>query len=176
MRERQKYGVWYGWNGGITPAYAGKTSEKSFSETSKRDHPRVCGKDVLTTARAFLCPGSPPRMRERPDTLPTPAGLSRITPAYAGKTKLRCELVIPAWDHPRVCGKDPALCPSRWPEAGSPPRMRERLGSFSVFTSGVRITPAYAGKTGCRHREPGTVRDHPRVCGKDFHSAYTDGS
>ena len=27
----------------ITPAYAGKSSAKSFNEAASRDHPRVCG-------------------------------------------------------------------------------------------------------------------------------------
>ena len=33
-----------------------------------------------------------------------------ITPAYAGKTKVREPNLLVSKDHPRVCGKDPRKC------------------------------------------------------------------
>ena len=56
-------------NGGITPAYAGKTNTRNSFVNKGRDHPRVCGKDFTLT--------------------PPPNNDPRITPAYAGKTQSR---------------------------------------------------------------------------------------
>jgi|GEM_PF-2975105 len=54
---------------GITPAYAGKTwPKKSYGETGG-DHPRVCGKDFTNDVKKHVDQGSPPRMRERLDTI-----------------------------------------------------------------------------------------------------------
>ena len=50
---------------------------------------------------------------------------------------------------------------------GSPPRVREKhIVSIEVDTS-CRITPACAGKTATRDGVNVSVRDHPRVCGKN---------
>ena len=51
---------------GITPACAGKTTKKSWCCLLERDHPRVCGKNVLDQTQAFSRWGSPPRVREKP--------------------------------------------------------------------------------------------------------------
>ena len=49
---------------------------------------------------------------------------------------------------------------------GSPPPMRGKVGSLSIFAVSDRITPAYAGKSsdGCRCAMQGW--DHPRLCGE----------
>ena len=71
----------------------------------------------------------------------------RITPAYAGNTKLIYTLSAVHEDHPRVCGKH--LTDSRCErlESGSPPRMRETLSLSDGPRSFWGITPAYAGNT-----------------------------
>ena len=48
---------------GITPAYAGNRYAKSFGMTSIRDHPRVCGEQMLSFLSLSTDVGSPPRMR-----------------------------------------------------------------------------------------------------------------
>ena len=50
---------------GITPAYAGKTTLKNKTDSSSKDHPRVCGKDYEFYLVMREIGGSPPRMRER---------------------------------------------------------------------------------------------------------------
>ena len=45
--------------------------------------------------------------------------------------------------------------------------MRERLMTGGVLKRMVRITPAYAGKTAFIAPFTFSLRDHPRVCGKD---------
>ncbi len=87
MRERLKRLVTPSGRIGITPAYAGKTRELALILHLPRDHPRVCGKDSLGAVSLAFCLGSPPRMRERLIGCGVFSVLSRITPAYAGKTE-----------------------------------------------------------------------------------------
>ena len=46
--------------------------------------------------------------------------------------------------------------------------MRERPWDETHEEAEVRITPAYAGKTSSGSSIACAMRDHPRVCGKDF--------
>lgn len=90
----------------ITPAYAGKTyTFESLGQFSK-DHPRVCGKNICRQRPKRYNLGSPPRMREKPAKNIGIKALSRITPAYAGKTLHLLQLRQLFQDHPRVCGKN----------------------------------------------------------------------
>jgi len=71
---------------GITPAYAGKTKVHYHMLRQAGDHPRVCGKDLLTRSMIPATKGSPPRMRERRNIIGVLVVSIGITPAYAGKT------------------------------------------------------------------------------------------
>ena len=73
-------------NSGITPACAGKTCLSLLVHRHKRDHPRMCGKDVLVRCVIALS--------------------AWITPACAGKTKAFSDEKATLGDHPRMCGKD----------------------------------------------------------------------
>ena len=91
--------------GGITPAYAGKSSGPACAPARGRDHPRVCGEkpDAATVLPRLM--GSPPRMRGK-----APAGFvyfcqGGITPAYAGKSWTVSAYKDAYRDHPRVCGE-----------------------------------------------------------------------
>ena len=70
-------------------------------------------------------------------------------------------------DHPRVCGEK-AGHETSWLlyPIGSPPRVRGKVACQGPRVARYRITPAYAGKRGHRRFGPGTIRDHPRVCGE----------
>ena len=70
-----------------------------------------------------------------------------LTPAYAGKTSHFMTRRASFGAHPRVCGEDGRGQLSERPVEGSPPRMRGRLLFEPGDTLGVRLTPAYAGKT-----------------------------
>ncbi|KXB48036.1 hypothetical protein HMPREF3190_01687 [Umbribacter vaginalis] len=74
---------------GITPAYAGKTFQQLLPFDPHWDHPRVCGKNEFLNIVARFPRGSPPRVREKLLQYQVAAGVSGITPAYAGKTLLR---------------------------------------------------------------------------------------
>ena len=71
---------------GITPACAGKTNFKDIFLFNGWDHPRVCGKNLLTRRTRNSCPGSPPRVREKHPEIDENTGNVGITPACAGKT------------------------------------------------------------------------------------------
>ena len=73
-------------NGGITPAYAGKTGEKVSEIDIFKDHPRLRGKDVAENTQYAQTLGSPPLTRERRIGKFLESQKPRITPAYAGKT------------------------------------------------------------------------------------------
>ena len=73
----------------ITPACAGKTNGEKLEIWEIEDHPRVCGKDVIPETVGQDTGGSPPRVRERLDLLPPKSTPTGITPACAGKTKIK---------------------------------------------------------------------------------------
>ena len=153
---------------GITPARAGKTFRFRFPPYGLRDHPRSCGKDIISQDFWKARKGSSPLVRERPGLTQAEITKVRITPARAGKTTLSGYEYAYAQDHPRSCGKDHVLLWVLVLVSGSPPLVRERpLGGFGV-RAGARITPARAGKTiPCRPKS-WPAQDHPRSCGKDL--------
>ena len=91
----------------------------------------------------------------------------RITPAHAGKTRLKKQNLLRPPDHPRACGEN--CCHSRLSSgsSGSSPRMRGKrlqlLHQLLVF----RITPAHAGKTQKTFSFSTRRADHPRACGEN---------
>ena len=91
----------------------------------------------------------------------------RITPACAGKTYELYPIIKLTEDHPRVCGKNRAPELVGNPDKGSPPRVREKPVLIVLITVISGITPACAGKTAKDARRKPSVKDHPRVCGKN---------
>ena len=151
----------------ITPACAGKTTLFQNRRYSSRDHPRMCGKDDNNCVSVSGILGSPPHVRERPLGQCILMMAVRITPACAGKTGFHSFNASSARDHPRMCGKD-ANSYSVWqPRLGSPPHVRERPGDALRRHVEVGITPACAGKTQTGKVYGYSIRDHPRMCGKD---------
>ena len=78
---------------GITPACAGKTRQRLCRLPSGKDHPRVCGENVVGIGLNLVEIGSPPRVRGK---LPLPVSTFvnvRITPACAGKTFITLRLI-----------------------------------------------------------------------------------
>ena len=72
---------------------------------------------------------------------------SRITPAYAGKSRaFRLQFAL-LQDHPRLCGEKGILRRTRKSRIGSPPPMRGKGRLKNLPIPQIRITPAYAGKS-----------------------------
>ena len=108
----------------ITPAYAGKTHSLPHSCGITADHPRVCGENLKHCSGKRTLSGSPPRMRGKHCGIGYDILLSRITPAYAGKTAGGNITTTAASDHPRVCGENSCSTVTAVAPPGSPPRMR----------------------------------------------------
>ncbi len=131
---------------GITPAYAGKSSRSQNSRLERRDHPRLCGEKTIPLLCRRSTEGSPPPMRGKVDSMYEVGFQSRITPAYAGKSKKNVN----------VHGKN----------HGSPPPMRGKVLPPCYPPRFPRITPAYAGKRQLELVRAFLMRDHPRLCGE----------
>ena len=151
---------------GITPAYAGKRRLCVVAAHLGRDHPRVCGEKCAPTAQQNTATGSPPRMRGKAGQIQSQTPELGITPAYAGKSLRLCILSRLLQDHPRVCGEKKNVRLTKNSLAGSPPRMRGKVGLLTLRYCYRRITPAYAGKRSGIQRLQSQVWDHPRVCGE----------
>ena len=92
--------------------------------------------------------------------------VSRITPAYAGKSFFCPDRILWDRDHPRVCGEKLYMPCAIAPNVGSPPRMRGKVSAERARSNAARITPAYAGKSYLIGTGLGDTEDHPRVCGE----------
>ena len=140
---------------GITPAYARKSKYCHFPTSLDWDYPRVCGEKVGAGLFQEAVLGSSPRMRGKEENAQGWQAVSRITPAYAGKSSQRSSATRSARDHPRVCGEKSVTLILLMVRVGSPPRMRgkEMMEIRAVIEEG--ITPAYAGKSaGCEDPHP----------------------
>ena len=131
---------------GITPAYAGKSSQTAEHPSIMQDHPRVCGEKSSPTSSHRKGQGSPPRMRGKALAPAPTIDIIGITPAYAGKSRILSSFPTRFWDHPRVCGEKLSMKRTPTRGLGSPPRMRGKAD------------PEKAGGA--------YPRDHPRVCGE----------
>ena len=87
VRERPDCGACASPPTGITPACAGKTFFLLLFPAGLGDHPRMCGKDVISWDIASRASGSPPHVRERRDRVVLGVVDGGITPACAGKTE-----------------------------------------------------------------------------------------
>ena len=91
--------------GGIIPACAGNSELRELQADRKRDHPRVCGEQMIASNLSGAKAGSSPRVRGTEILCIIAGRLIGIIPACAGnrhRIKLRG---YNAWDHPRVCGE-----------------------------------------------------------------------
>ena len=151
---------------GITPAYAGKSFLPTTRQKFGRDHPRLCGEKPNSPWIDFLSVGSPPPMRGKVAPLGQGVLHFRITPAYAGKRRMKPLASYGTRDHPRLCGEKPILEQSVAIDEGSPPPMRGKAMLYIDQPATFRITPAYAGKSADRQVVIVRQWDHPRLCGE----------
>ena len=152
----------------ITPACAGNSSFMRAKSSAIKDHPRVCGEQIMGVSRPTVEKGSPPRVRGTEERRMKPDKEARITPACAGNSGCWGNATFPGKDHPRVCGEQGSQHNNIYPILGSPPRVRGTAIQRFRLLDDLRITPACAGNS--RHRVPliGGIGDHPRVCGEQF--------
>ena len=92
--------------------------------------------------------------------------VSRITPAYAGKSPNYSRVRLRRGDHPRLCGEKVILLHLTSCIPGSPPPMRGKVSLTLAADVCGRITPAYAGKSLDLKWKAKKQQDHPRLCGE----------
>ena len=90
---------------GITPAYAGNTSCNMDTLQLFQDHPRLRGEHRYLSYRDSIPQGSPPLTRGTLYATSTVTDASRITPAYAGNTRITDCSIFLTEDHPRLRGE-----------------------------------------------------------------------
>lgn len=90
---------------GITPAYAGKRVHHDTRTSRCKDHPRACGEKTVPPSMVMVGAGSTPRMRGKGHLTLAVSHMHRITPAYAGKSRVHGASSCGEKDHPRVCGE-----------------------------------------------------------------------
>ena len=132
---------------GSPPAYAGKRNCGRQSRCSTSDHPRVCGEKRGLILRITALQGSPPRMRGKVEVHCHTIFDVGITPAYAGKSRIRRACTDRHRDHPRVCGEKFWALVRAVMALGSPPHVRGKVHLTGAVVVGGGITPAYAGKS-----------------------------
>ena len=151
---------------GITPAWAGKRLLPSWRDTREWDHPRVGGEKHITEYIRSIEMGSPPRGRGKVTQDAVSGKHLRITPAWAGKSRIRRRSRHRDGDHPRVGGEKLGFTDVDAIEEGSPPRGRGKVHKIGEVRQHDRITPAWAGKSFDQHIVVLLVEDHPRVGGE----------
>ena len=170
MRGKVLSGISYFSGAGITPAYAGKSCRMWLRSSDRGDHPRICGEKKLAEFNDENGEGSPPHMRGKGNLYCFVTDRDGITPAYAGKSSPVLSIMPGTWDHPRICGEKPMMCPSSARSSGSPPHMRGKALLLEWGRGAAGITPAYAGKSVCIVPEVQRTGDHPRICGEKLRS------
>ena len=134
----------------LIPAYAGKTCRPRAEWWTVWAHPRVCGENLPKALPMISAAGSSPRMRGKPRSVGGIWKVSRLIPAYAGKTGRVIGMLITGRAHPRVCGENlTGPCVPCRPR-GSSPRMRGKRKSRCRCRDETGLIPAYAGKTARR--------------------------
>ena len=150
----------------ITPACAGNRPLTSTLHEMMRDHPRVCGEQIVSLSVGLICSGSPPRVRGTAFSGAVCAIHVRITPACAGNRRSELRTTGRQRDHPRVCGEQNYLYTKVSFVGGSPPRVRGTARVYDLFSICHGITPACAGNSDVLQLALDWFGDHPRVCGE----------
>ena len=171
----------------ITPAYAGKsiifvTSSLYWIEsplhmrgkaalqlqTSDLDgnHPCICGEKRLECSQKNFTPESPLHMRGKEPFFRLLVFDVRITPAYAGKSVCVGDSHFAQGNHPCICGEKVYKDVVRAAKLESPLHMRGKDHRKRRIKIGVRITPAYAGKSISITCTIVSSQNHPCICGE----------
>ena len=171
MRGKDRHAVRVGQDGGITPAYAGKSDINCYVAIFQRDHPRTCGEKRKPARAGVFKKGSPPHMRGKVKPADRALNLVGITPAHAGKSSCIRGRSRRNRDHPRTCGeKLQKSCIVHFVR-GSPPHMRGKAPELRARFHLLGITPAHAGKSLYRDERRAGNQDHPRTCGEKRRAA-----
>ena len=133
---------------GITPAWAGKRLIRHCSGIMPRDHPRMGGEKAATFRAVCGATGSPPHGRGKVGHNQIAGAAHGITPAWTGKRVHEYKSGRFARDHPRMGGEKQTITRIRDANEGSPPHGRGKVAELAQIFTIIRLTPAWAGKSG----------------------------
>ena len=156
-----------GWQG-IIPACAGSSQAWRGGHGRSRDHPRVCGEQLLSGITRAWGGGSSPRVRGAGLPFDALAPQVGIIPACAGSSPRRDVPPISIKDHPRVCGEQLTTASRETVNLGSSPRVRGAAKAAGTIRVGRGIIPACAGSRPDSATWTVANWDHPRVCGEQW--------
>ena len=150
----------------LTPAFAGNTTTSCSCQPTSPAHPRIRGEYCQENRAKESMSGSPPHSRGIQGDRAENAGRHGLTPAFAGNTASLTLALMPAMAHPRIRGEYLTKRSGSFLLRGSPPHSRGIPSLCRVCRNLLRLTPAFAGNTGCqptgtRHRQA-----HPRIRGE----------
>ena len=111
----------------ITPACAGKSRLFISVDFVAEDHPRMRGEKLLIRYLLPSARGSPPHARGKVALDDAPVFAVRITPACAGKRRLRHRRRRTRRDHPRMRGEKADAWQAQAEREGSPPHARGKV-------------------------------------------------
>ena len=150
----------------FTPAYAGNTFSQFLGYGSQKVHPRIRGE--YTCGKWTTCPpvGSPPHTRGILPNSPRILSQTWFTPAYAGNTHDRRQILKAQGVHPRIRGEYIRSSNQSSPTRGSPPHTRGILRYLLQCLVIARFTPAYAGNTNTYQCNRKLYEVHPRIRGE----------
>ena len=151
----------------LIPAWAGKTTLMGRGESSCGAHPRVGGENPSAVCLIQSRYGSSPRGRGKPDLGGEIAHVSRLIPAWAGKTPRAARLQRLHRAHPRVGGENGGGWWDIQLGRGSSPRGRGKRRRGCRRVGAPRLIPAWAGKTKIAAGITRTTGAHPRVGGEN---------
>ena len=155
---------------GLIPAWAGKTTDAVPPTASKTAHPRVGGENEAGDEKGSTFDGSSPRGRGKRRRRDQEFQPRRLIPAWAGKTESRSGRRRRRPAHPRVGGENPFSLTACFLLPGSSPRGRgKRTGTLQAF-QGIRLIPAWAGKTVGVCPFGMVEAAHPRVGGENINN------
>ena len=168
----------------ITPAWAGKSSQKQFFVRVAEDHPRMGGEKSPAITLLAQNWGSPPHGRGKGQVRSCKYWRRGITPAWAGKSLSMAQPVQAGKDHPRMGGEKRTSTGGIDFPMGSPPHGRGKGHAQRGRKLFEGITPAWAGKRLKRSHRSGIFISGPipfhsvlhRPAGSGGSRAGRDGS
>ena len=134
------------------------------------------GEEPVIIALTTFPAGLPPRGRGRVTRLRRNSCSSRITPAWAGKSRRHNTKMRAQKDYPRVGGEEVPPLARFFGAAGLPPRGRGRGDGRYCRLAPLGITPAWAGKSQRRVFCGLSWWDYPRVGGEESSTIARNGS
>ena len=136
----------------LIPAWAGKTPLLDPTSCNSGAHPRVGGENLAHCRLRLVQGGSSPRGRGKRLVEFLSGDLTRLIPAWAGKTWPASTQARRSGAHPRVGGENSVVLSRRLSAPGSSPRGRGKLNTYIASNLPLGLIPAWAGKTAIQPR------------------------